>query len=99
MQHKLEKLFAESFLLNMVVTGLTVLGHKVFEGQDHMIQKFVKNGWWGHGQRTLQPANPNGPSCGTPLFNTPELEPCACEEMLMCNVVQRPLLGYSLILA
>jgi hypothetical protein len=85
--HKLEKLFTE-VILNMVLTSLTILGHEILEDQHHMVQEFIKDGWWGPSCGTPQPTNPDRPSCRAPLFNTPEPEPCTSEEMLVRNIVQ-----------
>jgi hypothetical protein len=90
--HELKKLFTEIILLNMVLTSSTILSHKVLKGQHHVVQEFVEHRRRGCSGGTPQPTNPDRPSCQIPLFDTPEPEPCTCEEMLVHNSVQRPLL-------
>jgi hypothetical protein len=89
---KLEQLFTKGVLIHMVLVGSTILGHEVLKGQYHLIQELVKHRQRGSSGGTSQPADPDRPSSWASLFNTPEPEPHTCEEVLVCNGVQRPLL-------
>jgi hypothetical protein len=90
--HELEKLFTEILLLDMVIMSSKILGHEILKGQHHAVQEFIENRWQGCSGGTLQPTNPDRPSCQTLLFNTPEPDPCTSREMLVHNSIQQPLL-------
>jgi hypothetical protein len=87
--HELEKLFTEGILLDMVLASSTILGHEVLEGQHHAVQEFIEHRRQGRSGGTSQPTNPDS---WTFLLDTPEPKPCTCEEVLVCNSVQQPLL-------
>jgi hypothetical protein len=90
--HKLEQLFTKGVLIHMVLAGSTILGHEFLESQHHPVQELIKHWRRGSSCGMSQPADPDRPSSRASLFNTPETEPHTCEEVLVCNGVQRPLL-------
>jgi hypothetical protein len=90
--HKLEQLLTKGILLHMVLACSTILSHEVLESQHHPIQELVKHWRGGSSGGVSQPTDPDRPSSQASLFNTPEPEPRTCEEVLVRNRVQRPLL-------
>jgi hypothetical protein len=90
--HKPEQLLTKDILLHMVLACSTILGHEVLESQHHVIQELVKHWRGGSSGGASQPTDPDRPSSRASLFNTPEPEPRTCEEVLVRDCVQRPLL-------
>jgi hypothetical protein len=90
--HKLEQLFTKGVLLHMVLACSTILGHEVLKSQHYPLQELVKHRLGGSSGGMSQPTDPDRPSSRASLFNTLEPEPRTCEEVLVRNCVQRPLL-------